>query len=98
MDALWAMLPEPQCVTDPIVKLVFIRMPVSTGFGDYTECVQVIPVRFEGQRGGFCALSRSRRIVLDGGVGNSVPDGRRFVDPSGSKDERPAKQLALDNI
>ena len=29
------------------VKYEFIRMPDSTGFGDYTETGQVIPVRFE---------------------------------------------------
>src|SRR5688572_14847464 len=29
----------------------FIRMPDSTGFGDYTETGQVIPVRFRTPRG-----------------------------------------------
>ncbi|MFX8327746.1 acetoacetate decarboxylase, partial [Acinetobacter baumannii] len=36
-----------------IVKFEFIRMPDSTGFGDYTESGQVIPVEFEGQKGGY---------------------------------------------
>ena len=31
--------------TEPLVKYEFIRMPDSTGFGDYTESGQVIPVR-----------------------------------------------------
>jgi Methylpurine-DNA glycosylase (MPG) len=31
------------------VKYEFIRMPDSTGFGDYTESGQVIPVRFRGE-------------------------------------------------
>lgn len=53
MDALRAVVPEPLAVTDPIVKFEFIRMPDSTGFGDYTESGQVIPVRFNGQRGGY---------------------------------------------
>jgi len=35
------------------VKYEFIRMPDSTGFGDYTESGQVIPVTFEGQSGGY---------------------------------------------
>jgi len=35
------------------VKYEFIRMPDSTGFGDYTESGQVIPVRFQGQEGGY---------------------------------------------
>ena len=53
LDALRAVVPEPLQVTDPIVKYEFIRMPDSTGFGDYTESGQVIPVSFEGQKGGY---------------------------------------------
>ena len=37
--------------TEPVVKYEFIRMPDSTGFGDYTETGQVIPVRFKGEEG-----------------------------------------------
>jgi acetoacetate decarboxylase len=51
--ALRAVVPEPLEVTEPLVKYEFIRMPDSTGFGDYTESGQVIPVEFEGQRGGY---------------------------------------------
>ena len=36
-----------------IVKYEFIRMPDSTGFGDYTESGQVIPVSFQGRKGGY---------------------------------------------
>ena len=53
LDALRAIVPEPLKVTDPIVKYEFIRMPDSTGFGDYTESGQVIPVEFEGRKGGY---------------------------------------------
>lgn len=53
MDALRAVVPEPLEVTEPLVKYEFIRMPDSTGFGDYTESGQVIPVSFEGQHGVF---------------------------------------------
>ncbi|PWW04043.1 acetoacetate decarboxylase [Hoeflea marina] len=53
MDALRAVVPEPLQVTEPIVKYEFIRMPDSTGFGDYTESGQVIPVSFNGQKGGY---------------------------------------------
>jgi acetoacetate decarboxylase len=35
------------------VKFEFIRMPDSTGFGDYTESGQVIPVSFQGRKGGY---------------------------------------------
>ena len=44
MEALRRVVPAPLEVTDPIVKFEFIRMPDSTGFGDYTEAGQVIPV------------------------------------------------------
>jgi acetoacetate decarboxylase len=53
MDALRAVVPEPLEVTEPLVKFEFIRMPDSTGFGDYTESGQVIPVTYKGQKGGY---------------------------------------------
>jgi acetoacetate decarboxylase len=53
MDVLKAVVPEPLEISEPIVKYEFIRMPDSTGFGDYTESGQVIPVSFKGQSGGF---------------------------------------------
>ncbi len=52
-DKLRAVVPEPLEVDEPLVKYEFIRMPDSTGFGDYTETGQVIPVRFRGRRGGY---------------------------------------------
>ncbi len=53
MDALRAVVPEPLEVTEAVVKYEFIQMPDSTGFGDYTESGQVIPVSFEGRKGGY---------------------------------------------
>lgn len=53
MEALRAVVPAPLEVTEPLVKFEFIRMPDSTGFGDYTESGQVIPVRLDGQDGGY---------------------------------------------
>ena len=53
MEALRAVVPEPLEITEAIVKFEFIRMPDSTGFGDYTEAGQVIPVSFQGQKGGY---------------------------------------------
>ncbi len=47
------LVPEPLEIAEPLVKFEFIRMPDSTGFGDYTECGQVIPVSFEGRHGGY---------------------------------------------
>jgi acetoacetate decarboxylase len=51
--ALEAVVPEPLKVDEPLVKYEFIRMPDSTGFGDYTESGQVIPVTFNGIEGGY---------------------------------------------
>ncbi len=51
--ALAAVVPEPLQVAEPIVKYEFIRMPDSTGFGDYTESGQVIPVTFNGEHGSY---------------------------------------------
>ena len=53
LDALRAVVPEPLEVVEPIVKYEFIRMPDSTGFGDYTELGQVIPVRLRGEKGAY---------------------------------------------
>src|ERR1700726_5296472 len=52
-EALASVVPEPLEVTEPIVKYEFIRMPDSTGFGDYTETGQVIPVRLNGEEGAY---------------------------------------------
>lgn len=53
MEALREVVPEPLEIVEPLVKYEFIRMPDSTGFGDYTESGQVIPVRFNGVEGGY---------------------------------------------
>ena len=47
------LVPEPLEIAEPVVKFEFIRMPNSTGFGDYTESGQVIPVTFQGRPGGY---------------------------------------------
>ncbi|KRC17773.1 acetoacetate decarboxylase [Acidovorax sp. Root217] len=51
LDALRAVVPEPLEVVEPLVKYEFIRMPDSTGFGDYTESGQVIPVQLRTDKG-----------------------------------------------
>jgi acetoacetate decarboxylase len=51
MEALKKLVPAPLEVTEPIVKYEFIRMPNSSGLGDYTESGQVIPVTFKGKPG-----------------------------------------------
>ena len=60
-DKLRAAVPEPLHIEgDPLVKYEFIRMPDSTGFGDYTESGQVIPVTFNGKKGNY-----THRMFLD---------------------------------
>ena len=53
MDLLKEIVPAPLEVVEPLVQFEFIRMPDSTGFGDYTESGQVIPVRFQGKMGSY---------------------------------------------
>lgn len=52
-EKLRALVPEPLVIDAPLVKYEFIRMPNSTGFGDYTESGQVIPVSFQGRHGSY---------------------------------------------
>jgi acetoacetate decarboxylase len=52
-DRLRAVVPEPLQIDEPHVKFEFIRMADSTGFGDYTESGQVIPVSLGGRVGGY---------------------------------------------
>jgi acetoacetate decarboxylase len=52
-EKLRALVPEPLVLDGGIVKYEFIRMPDSTGFGDYTETGQVIPVTFRDRKGGY---------------------------------------------
>ncbi|MGT2461404.1 acetoacetate decarboxylase [Sinomonas atrocyanea] len=48
-EALRAIVPEPLEVADPLVRFEVIRMPDSSGLGDYTESGQVLRVRHEGR-------------------------------------------------
>jgi acetoacetate decarboxylase len=52
-EKLRALVPEPLEIEAPLVKYEFIRMPDSTGFGDYTESGQVVPVAFRGRKGNY---------------------------------------------
>jgi acetoacetate decarboxylase len=52
-ELLRAVVPEPLEVIGDTVKYEFIRMADSTGFGDYTESGQAIPVAYKGERGTF---------------------------------------------
>ena len=50
---LRALVPEPLQPAGDEVKFEFIRMPDSTGFGDYTESGQVVPVLYQGRPGTY---------------------------------------------
>src|SRR3954453_2821225 len=50
---LRAGVPEPLEPNGDLVKYEFIRMPDSTGFGDYTESGQIIPVSYRGREGSY---------------------------------------------
>ena len=63
-EALRAVVPEPLQIEAPLVKYEFIRMPNSTGFGDYTESGQVIPVSSRAARAAIriaCSWTIMRR-------------------------------------
>jgi acetoacetate decarboxylase len=51
IERLREVVPQPLEVASDTVAYEFIRMPDSTGFGDYTESGQVIPVRFRAPDG-----------------------------------------------
>ena len=52
-ERLRQMVPEPLQPAGDTVNFEFIRMPDSTGFGDYTESGQVIPVTLDGKPGAY---------------------------------------------
>ena len=64
-EKLRELVPEPLEIVSDLVKFEFIRMPNSTGFGDYTEAGQVIPVRLRGQAGQLHALHVPQRPSAD---------------------------------
>ena len=70
--ALARIVPPPLKVAEPIVKYEFIRMPDSSGLGDYTESGQVVPVTLDGEAGGYTV-----RMFLDNGPG--IVSGREFL-------------------
>jgi acetoacetate decarboxylase len=53
LDLLRELVPFPLEVVEPHVNFEVIRMPDSSGFGDYTESGQTIPVRYKGKVGSY---------------------------------------------
>src|SRR6202048_4216280 len=68
---LRAVVPAPLEPDGSLVNYEFIRMPDSTGFGDYTESGQVIPVSFRGRKGGYshCMFLNDDPPIARGGEG-----------------------------
>jgi len=53
-DILLRLVPEPLALRLPEVRVQFVRMPDSTGFGAYAMAAQVIPVTLpDGEAGGY---------------------------------------------
>jgi acetoacetate decarboxylase len=52
-DALRAVVPEPLEIDEPLVRWEIMRMPDTSGLGDYTECGQVIQVRLGQEKGEY---------------------------------------------
>jgi len=65
IEKLREVVPEPLEVASDTVAYEFIRMPDSTGFGDYTESGQVIPVRFRAPDGSVQDGSYVHAMYLD---------------------------------
>jgi Acetoacetate decarboxylase len=65
------LVPEPLQPAGDTVKFEFIRMPDSTGFGDYTESGQVVPVTYKGKPGTYqVAMFLDDEAPLAGGARN----------------------------
>ena len=53
VEALRKIVPEPLEIDDPLVRFEVMRMPDTTGLGNYTECGQAIVVRLGEERGEY---------------------------------------------
>jgi acetoacetate decarboxylase len=51
--ALRKIVPEPLEIDDPLVRFEVMRMPDTTGLGNYTECGQAIVVKLGSTRGEY---------------------------------------------
>ena len=55
-ETLRRIVPRPLEPTGATVRIEFVRMPDSTGFGAYSGAAQVIPVRLGGESGSYVRL------------------------------------------
>lgn len=52
-EALRRVVPEPLEIDDPLVRFEVMRMPDTTGLGNYTECGQAVVVRLGQEKGEY---------------------------------------------
>ena len=53
-SALEKIVPKPlELFEEPLVRFEIMKMPDSTGLGNYTECGQAIPVKFDNKEGEY---------------------------------------------
>ena len=52
-SAIEAIVPEPLCVDEPLVRFEVMKMPDVTGLGSYTECGQALLVSHHGEAGEY---------------------------------------------
>jgi acetoacetate decarboxylase len=64
INALRAVVPEPLEIDDPLVRWEIMRMPDTSALGDYTECGQVIQVRFDQEKGEYLHAMYLARLEL----------------------------------
>ena len=93
------LVPEPLQIDEPLVKFEFIRMPDSTGFGDYTESGQVIPVSFKGRKGGYshCMFLNDHPPIAGGRELWGFPQETRAAHAEGGN-RHAGRQAALRNL
>ena len=53
IEALRKVVPEPLEIDEPLVRFEVMRMPDTTGLGNYTECGQAVIVRLGQERGEY---------------------------------------------
>ncbi|SFQ37299.1 acetoacetate decarboxylase [Variovorax sp. 770b2] len=53
IEALRKVVPEPLEIDEPLVRFEVMRMPDTTGLGNYTECGQAVVVRLGQERGEY---------------------------------------------
>ncbi len=62
-EAIRRVIPEPLEMLSPVVKFEFVKIPSSTGFSEYQEVSQIIPVTYEWEEGSYIHAMYTNVIV-----------------------------------